>query len=148
MGNRLIRAITTVLGVGYLPIMPGTWGSIAAIGLYWAIKGNIYLYVGITLGVSIIGFMTCGRACNIFGGEDPREVVIDEFCGMLITLLFIPFSLLNVILGFFIFRAIDILKVYPTNRLEKIGSGYGVMLDDLAGGIMANLILQIIVRII
>ncbi len=86
-------------------------------------------------------------AVNIYKKKDPSHVVIDEVCGYLFTMILIPFTWVNVILGFFLFRALDITKPYPIRKVEKLKDGYGIVLDDVLAGIYANIIMQIFIRL-
>ena len=75
-------------------------------------------------------------------------IIIDEVCGMLLALFFVPYSLFIVILGFFLFRIFDILKPPPAKRMEKITGSLGIMFDDIVAALYTNFILQIITRIL
>ncbi len=143
MRNKIIRSVSTVFGIGYLPLMPGTFASLAGLLLYLVIRHNIHLYLGITIFLLIAGLYVSGKAEKLFGKDDPGEIVIDELCGMLIVYLFIPFTLFNLITGFIIFRVLDIIKLYPISRLERLKGGWGIMLDDITAGIFANIMLQV-----
>ena len=144
MRDKMTRIISTVLGIGYLPLMPGTFSSAAGAACYLLIKDSAPIQAAAAAFVTIAGFMTASRAERLFGKTDPKEIVIDELSGMLFSYLFIPYCPFNLVAGFFIFRAIDIFKVYPANRLEGLGGARGIMLDDIAGGIMTNIILRAI----
>lgn len=85
-----------------------------------------------------------GRAENIFG-EDSKKIVLDESLGMIISLLSIQKSLLFYSLAFILFRGIDIIKPFPLRELEKLGGGWGVILDDVFAGFYTNLILHLII---
>ncbi len=86
-------------------------------------------------------------AVDIYNKKDPSHVVIDEVCGYLFTMILIPFTWVNVIVGLFLFRVLDITKPYPIRKIEKIKGGYGIVLDDVLAGIYANIIMQIFIRI-
>lgn len=86
------------------------------------------------------------QAVNIYKSKDPSQIVIDEVCGYLFTMILIPFNWVNVIVGFFLFRILDILKPYPIRKIENLRDGYGIVLDDVLAGIYANIILQIFIR--
>lgn len=148
MGERVNRALSTFFGIGYLPVMPGTYASLAGLLIYLCLKNNLYAYLAVTLLLTVTGFIVSRRAEELFGSQDPNEVVIDEVSGMLVAYLFVPFSVNAVVAGFLIFRLVDIVKVFPINLLERIKGGTGIMIDDVVGGIMTNIILQIIFRII
>ncbi len=87
-----------------------------------------------------------GEAEKIYGGKDAGMIVIDEACGILLSLFLVPFSLYSVILGFFLFRAMDVLKPPPAGRAEKLSGAAGVMLDDIVAALYTNIILQVIFR--
>ena len=169
----LALAIATC-GVGYLPIAPGTWGSAVGVGLYlllrWATlrfvwpgagadrflrldRGIVFLpleLVVITL-VTLIGIWAASRVERLEGKKDPGKVVIDEVAGQLIALLPIPLSfgagLPWVIIGFFLFRAFDIVKPFPIHQLEALPSGTGIVVDDLGAGAYAALVLSILIAL-
>ena len=147
MRNRLIRILSTVFGVGYSPLVPGTCGSLAGLLLYLLIRNNLFLYLGITVLSMIVGFAVAGKAEELFKTKDPREVVIDELSGMLIVYLLVPYSLSNLVIGFIIFRLMDFLKLYPIQKLERLSRGWGIMLDDIAAAVYTNIILQILIHI-
>jgi len=141
MRIKVLKAVSTVLGVGYMPIAPGTFGSLAGLIAYFAVFRSLYAHVALICASLIAGFIVCRRAKEIFGSEDPKEVVIDEFTGMLITYLFVPISPVNIALGFILFRLFDITKAYPARRLELVKGGAGIMLDDILAAVYANIIL-------
>jgi phosphatidylglycerophosphatase A len=87
------------------------------------------------------------QAVNIYESEDPSQIVIDEVCGYLFTMVLIPFNWVNVITGFILFRILDILKPYPIRNIEKFRGGYGIVLDDVLAGIYANILMQIFIRV-
>jgi len=141
----LTKLIGTFFYVGYFPLIPGTAGSLAGVLIYFLLKDNILTYI-LTLSVLLIlGFLVCGRVEGLMRKKDPPNVVIDEVCGMLLSLLFLPYNIKLVILAFFIFRILDTLKPYPIGRLEKLKGSLGVMGDDIAAGIYTNIILQVVV---
>ena len=96
---------------------------------------------------TIISVILSGKAEKIYG-HDARKIVIDEWAGMFIALILVPYSLLNYLIAFVAFRLLDAIKVYPANRAEKLPSGWGVTADDVVAGIQANLITQLTVYII
>ncbi|MFY9402801.1 MAG: phosphatidylglycerophosphatase A [Candidatus Omnitrophota bacterium] len=144
----LVRLLGTFFYIGYLPLIPGTFGSLAGIALYLLVQKNPWVYLFLTLLLIIIGFWVSNKAEKLMGRKDPSCVVIDEVCGMLVSLLFIPFNLRFLIIAFVFFRILDTLKPFPSGRLEKRGGGIGVMSDDLIAGIYTNLILQAVLRLI
>jgi phosphatidylglycerophosphatase A len=101
-------------------------------------------YIGISIFLLIVGFLTSGRAENIFGIKDDRRIVIDEVCGMLLSLLFIPYKRLYYLMGFLLFRLFDICKPYPMRKLELMPGSAGIMLDDIVAALYTNLVLRVI----
>ena len=144
----LCRLIATVFFAGHIPFAPGTFGSLAALFLYYLIKGNP-LAVTAALGLSLLaGFLSAGTAEKYFRKKDPRCIVIDEFTGMLIALLFLPPHPAYILAAFFLFRFFDVVKVWPIAGLERLKGSAGIMLDDIVAGLYTNLILQAIHKIL
>lgn len=96
---------------------------------------------------TIISIYVSGRAETIYG-HDARKIVIDEWAGMLVTLILLPYSLTNYFIAFVAFRVFDILKITPARQAERLPTGWGVTGDDIVAGIQANLFTQLIVYII
>ena len=138
------RLVATGLFAGYSPIVPGTAGSLVGVGIY-AIPGMetpVVLSLA-TLAVLFLGANVSGRMEKKLG-EDPQIIVIDEIIGMWISLLFLPKRLLVVLIAFILFRIYDTFKPPPARQLERVGHGWGVMLDDVAAGVYANLTVRLI----
>ena len=154
MKKNLSKFIATFAGVGLFPIAPGTVGSIAGIGVLWAISLVPYDYYQILLQLLFlivfipIGVIASSAYEKYFGKIDPGEVVVDEVVGMMITLFALPFSLFNIIVGFILFRFFDILKPFPIGKLQNIKGGWGIMADDIAAGIVSTIILRILITFI
>ena len=142
----IIKLISSCFFLGYFPFMSGTIASLAGVGLYLLIKDNNIAYLITMLVVIILGFLTCGKAEDIFGKKDSGKIVIDELAGILIALYFLPFRLSYLIAAFVIFRVLDILKPYPLRKIENLKGSCGVMLDDIAAAVCTNVIMQIIIR--
>jgi phosphatidylglycerophosphatase A len=147
MERFLTRVLSTFFYVGYLPLIPGTFGSLAGLILYFLVRGSPVNYAALTCAVTLAGFLVCGRAERSSGKSDPRQVVIDEVSGMLISLLFIPYDLRLALIGFFLFRLLDTLKPFPCGRLERLKGSLGIMGDDLIAAIYTNLILQAAIKL-
>jgi len=92
----------------------------------------------------IVGSVTGTVAETHFGRSDPREVVLDEVMGMLITLYLVPVGWMGAIVGFLLFRAADVVKPFPANRLERLEGGLGVMADDAMAAIYANIVMRVL----
>ena len=145
----LIKILTSVFYIGYSKFVPGTLASLAGFLVYvFFIKGNAALHLGLTILVTIIGFGLSARAEEIFNKKDARQIVIDDFYGMWVSLLFLPYSFKLSLAGFILFRIMDGLKPYPIYKVEKINGSLGVMGDDLLAGIFVNITLQALLRLI
>lgn len=141
-------AIATALGVGYVPVAPGTFGSAVGLILWMLLRTSSTIVQAVVIIVLlVIGSITGGVAERHFGRTDPRQVVIDEAMGMLITLYLIPVGWLGALVGFLLFRAADVMKPFPANRLERLPGGFGVMADDGMAAIYANLALRLLLLV-
>jgi phosphatidylglycerophosphatase A len=137
-------SIATALGIGYVRVAPGTFGSAVGLLLWLALPPTAAAQgIAIVL-VSALGVWSGGIAERHFSATDPAPVVIDEVLGMLVTLFLVPVGWAAAIAGFLLFRAFDVFKPYPANRLERLHGGVGVMADDAMAAIYAHLALRLI----
>ena len=141
------RLIASFFYLGHSPFMPGTVGSFAGLIVYFLVKNNDILYGFMILFLFFLGVLFAGEAEKQYHKKDARMIVIDEACGMMLSLFFVPVSVYSVIAGFFIFRIFDILKPPPAKRMEKLTGAMGIMFDDIVAAIYTNIILQIIFRV-
>ncbi|MBF0495279.1 MAG: phosphatidylglycerophosphatase A [Deltaproteobacteria bacterium] len=134
---------------GLSPFAPGTVGTAAAIPLY-LILANLSKasYLISTLVVIIVGIWVAGRGEKISETKDPSWIVIDEIAGFLVTMAFVPFTFSKpwtIVAGFLLFRFFDIVKPYPVRLIERrMPGGLGIVLDDVAAGIYANIFLHLL----
>lgn len=167
----LSLAVTT-FGVGYLPLMPGTFGSMVGVFVYlgfssldgiwehhWApmhqlvqaqAQGfSIAAFLTLFLLFVLLGVWAAGRATELLGNLDPPQAVVDEVIGQLITFLFVPFGIGWPLLlaGFLLFRLFDIWKPYPIDYLQVLPGGIGVCADDILAGVYAGVCLSVIYAI-
>lgn len=158
-------------GVGYLPLAPGTWGSLLAIGIYFGLQSFTFRLIRISAslrGVSrfspwsvfiavelvflsvviLLGIWAASRTEKLLARKDPGKVVIDEVAGQLIALLpivrFLDPGWITIISAFLLFRLFDIVKPYPARRLESLESGLGIMADDIVAGAYAAVLVSIV----
>lgn len=165
----LALAIATC-GVGYLPLAPGTWGSLVGVGLYLLLEAvslrllfaraarnsltmmsvetpRLALLLVVVFVVTMAGIWAATRVERLLGRKDPSVVVIDEVAGQLIALLSAPtlvYGWWGIISAFLLFRVFDIWKPYPARRLEQLESGLGIMTDDVVAGAYAAVVNSII----
>ena len=141
-------------GVGYLPLAPGTFGSLVAVGIFLLFArvmtgGPLVAAVLVAiLVVTFAGIWAGTRTEELSGRKDPGKIVVDEVAGQLIALLplvFVKWSMLTVMVSFILFRFFDIVKPYPANRLQELKGGAGVMFDDLVAGAYAAIIVGVLV---
>lgn len=139
-------------GVGYLPLVPGTFGSLVGVGLFLLLVRTNPLVVGVAIvAVTLVGIWAATRTEQLSDRKDPGKIVVDEVAGQLIALfpltLFARWSTLAVIISFILFRFFDIVKPYPANRLQELNGGAGVMFDDLVAGVYGAVIVSIFLKI-
>ena len=146
MRNFLIKSIATVGGVGFLPVAPGTWATVVGVVIAYSLGNNLPVYSILLLVLLILGIMTTGIIEKQMNQKDPGILVIDEVVGVMIALWGLPLIWSVMICGFFLFRAFDMFKIYPINRLESQPGGWGIMLDDCMAGVYTNIILRIALR--
>ena len=130
--------------VGFFPFAPGTIGSAAGIGVYLLCRaGGLLPYeIPLIIALYVVGVALTVPAERALGCVDAGPIVIDEVMGMLITLAFIPVGWIGMLLGFLLFRALDVYKPFPARQLEHLHGGLGVMSDDAMAAIYANLLLR------
>lgn len=129
--------VATLGTIGRFSKMPGTIGSIVACAI-WIASGSIPMWV--IIAVAVIGAVASDKYEKAVEREDPPEVVIDEVVGCWISCW--SFDLTYAIVALFLFRIIDITKPFPVRQTERLPGGIGIMADDVAGGIMVNLLLR------
>ncbi len=138
------RLLTSVGGLGFFPLFPGTVTSLAVVTvLYWGLPGKTLLLMLLII-CSFLG-MTLTPLIEERQGNDPSEITLDEVAGQLMTFIFTDgWSLPLLIAGFLLFRLFDIIKPLAINDLQKIPGGPGVVLDDLLAGLYSALILAVL----
>jgi phosphatidylglycerophosphatase A len=142
--KRLAVFIATSGGAGYFPIAPGTVGSAVGIAIFFLTRGwPLAWQVALVAAISIVGIWAGSVAGRHFGSEDPGQVVIDEVAGQLVTLLATGAGLGGMVLGFFVFRILDIIKPWPARGFERLPGGLGIMADDLMVGVYGNVLVRL-----
>lgn len=150
--KKLPQHIATLGFVGFMPIAPGTWGTGAAALFVYLLAYKLdmttilgdYLLIAIFIPLFILGVYAAGKSEKLLGKTDSGHIVIDEVCGYLITMLFLPKTLPWLIAGFFVFRLFDVVKPPPVRQVERaVHGGLGVMLDDVLAAVYSNICLQL-----
>lgn len=157
------RWIASCFGLGWLPVAPGTWGSLPPVVLFAVLTHLdvpavcIAAVLAALVVVASVACVACVPAvAALLARTDPGEVVIDEVAGQAVTFLiaawFLPADLpmkhccLVAAIGFLLFRALDITKPWPIRKLEALPGGWGVLADDLLAGVFAAVVLSIVVK--
>lgn len=162
-----IALFLSTWGVGYLPLAPGTFGSMVGVIIYlifawvnaaagsylfghgwreaqihaasWAVISILFLLF------CLAGIWAAGRSTGIFGDKDPSRAVVDEVMGQLIVFFFVPFGVHwgYILAGFLLFRLFDIWKPYPIDDLQALPAGIGICADDVLAGVYAGICIAI-----
>jgi phosphatidylglycerophosphatase A len=141
--RRLGVLIATAGGAGYFPIAPGTVGSAVGVVIYlMTMAWPAAWQIGLVAAVSVIGIWAANQSEGHFGRKDPGHVVIDEVAGQLLTLLLTGVGLKGAIIGFLLFRVLDVVKPWPARRFEALGGGLGIVADDLMAGFYGWLLMR------
>lgn len=131
--------VATGGGLGSVPLMPGTVGSLAGAAVCFPMLHLAWpLYLGLTALLAALAIWVSGQAAEELGQADPPSVIVDEFVGMWVAALAIPFQLYDLAAVFLLFRLFDVLKPVPLPRLERLPGGFGIVADDLAAGLLAR----------
>ncbi len=156
-GGYLAIALSTA-GVGFLPLAPGTWGSLVGVAIYVAAsflageypafpKPLCFAITAVLLsGFALLAFWSSKKAAEQMGGKDPQVIVIDEILGQLVTFVFIGFTMSwpLIVAGFVLFRVFDIWKPYPVRKFESLPDGIGICADDIVAGVYAGVVLSVV----
>ena len=142
--KRLGLFIATCGYIGYAPVAPGTFGSAVGLLVFYGVRstGSVAVELAAIAIIFALGLWAGTVAEHHFGGIDPGPVVLDEVFGMLITLALLPVNLTGVIVGFLVFRVLDVIKPWPSARFERLPGGLGVMADDGMAAIYGNLVMR------
>jgi phosphatidylglycerophosphatase A len=145
--NFIEKLFGSGLYTGYIPFIPGTFGSLAALIIYY-IPGfeNPLILIPAIIIFTFYGIYVGNKFENVYG-KDPSQCTIDEFVGMWISLLFLPKILLISLFTFLLWRILDIIKPFPARNFEKLKGGLGIMLDDITSGVYSLIIVHIILII-
>jgi phosphatidylglycerophosphatase A len=133
------RLLATFFGVGLFPLIPGTAASaVAALGYKFALHGlSLPLYVLVIAGLAVAGGVAAAVHAAELRAPDPGRIVVDEVCGQLVALAFLPPDWTAVAAAFVLFRVFDIIKPWPIRKLERLPGGWGIMADDVGAGLAA-----------
>lgn len=141
--QRLGFFLATCGPVGYVPVASGTFGAAIGILVWMLVDATGSAAVEAATIAALLAAGTWGSTiAERRLGVDPSPVIIDEVVGMLVTLAFIELSAMGVVVGFLVFRVLDIVKPWPADRFEHLPGGLGIMADDVMAGVYGNLLLR------
>jgi phosphatidylglycerophosphatase A len=149
---RWATLVATFFGVGLLRPGPGTWGSAATVLLWWLVAHWIapgwqaLAAIALAALAVAVGIPAATQVCRASGLKDPQFVVIDEVAGQFITLIAAPVAWKSLLLGFILFRGFDIVKPPPVRQLEHLPEGFGIVIDDVAAGLYALAVMQVVLH--
>ncbi|MBF0131280.1 MAG: phosphatidylglycerophosphatase A [Magnetococcales bacterium] len=138
--------VATLGGIGRLGAAPGTLGTLATLPLCWVVmRTGMAWHLLVLAVVVVVGTWAAHRSASLLENKDPKEVVVDEMAGMLLTMVGASEGWFGLWVGFLAFRLFDIWKPWPVNWLDRhVSGGWGIMVDDLAAGIYAGLVVTIV----
>lgn len=139
-----VHFLSLGFGSGLAPKAPGTFGTLAAVPLYWLLSAaTLPVYLAVVIALTVLGVWLCDHTARALGVHDHPAIVWDEVAGYLITMIAAPAGWQWLLLGFVLFRLFDILKPWPIRWIDRqVHGGLGIMLDDVLAGAMAWLVLQ------
>ena len=145
MLNKFIVNFCTLFNLGFIKFMPGTFGSLISLPIGYIILKlfGFWIFILIITLLLAISYYAITEYLIAKKSKDPKEIIIDEFIGQFIALIFIPDTILGLLASFLLFRFFDITKLYPVNKAEKIPGAIGVLADDVVAGLMAACIIII-----
>ena len=139
----------TMFGLGKVKLIPGTFGSLAGLAIWFLIADlSLPTYLIVVAISGLCGVFICGAAAKKMGVHDHGGIVWDEFVGLWIAMTALPVSWTSVLLGFGLFRFFDIIKPWPISWIDKnLTGGWGIMLDDVAAGAAASLTIYMLMSL-
>ncbi len=142
----IYELIATGFFVGRSPYAPGTLGTLVGVPIVYLVAFNPWTILASVVFLFVVGLISSNEVIKLTGGQDPKQVVIDEIAGYVSCFLLVEPTLKTYILAFLLFRLIDIVKPFPINLFERFQGAFGVMLDDLAAGLLTSFILFLLLK--
>lgn len=142
-----IHFLALGFGTGLAPVMPGTFGTLAALPFLLLFPYlSVILQILLIIAVCCVGFWLCDKTAKDMKVHDHSAIVWDEVAGMMITMIAIPITVTHLLLGFILFRIFDIVKPWPISLLDKnVHGGVGIMVDDIFAGLFSLAVLHVLV---
>ena len=148
--RRLAVFLATCGYIGYAPVAPGTFGSAAGLAIFALLRasGSTFVEIAAIAAIYAVGIWSASETERYFDRTDPGPIVLDEVLGMLITLALLPVNTAGAIVGFLLFRALDVVKPWPSRQFEQLHGGLGVMSDDAMAAVYGNVIMRILLALV
>jgi phosphatidylglycerophosphatase A len=146
MRNKLVLFFASGFGLGYAPLVPGTFGTLLGVALYFFLgRINLWIFIPILAALILLSFWLADQTEQILLTRDPQLVVIDEVAGYLVTMVSFSSNWKYLLAGFLLFRFFDIMKIWPASYFDKSAKrGWAVVMDDVAAGVYANIVMQVL----
>lgn len=145
MKRTFVKLVASGFYTGYSPLVPGTTGTVPAWLIAWFLIGGNQVALGIASVIMFFVSVWSATEAEKIYGHDAKKIVADEWIGMFLTLLFVPYSLVNYGIGFVAFRVFDVIKIPPAAQAERMPRGWGVTMDDVVAAVQANIATQVII---
>jgi len=145
LGERLQHLVAIGGPIGFIPWVPATFASLATAAVCWLAPPTATTVVLLTALLLLVGAWTASTAERLLQTEDPRNVVIDEIAGQLLSFAFLaPLNWKIALAGLALFRLFDVAKPFPARAAERLPAGWGIMVDDLVAGLYAAIVLYLL----
>ena len=146
MLNSFLIQLATYFSIGKISKAPGTVATVATIPLWYLLaQTGPLIYMIVTFALIPIGVIAAQAYEDLSQSHDSKEIVIDEVVGYLITMTWLPLTWQSMLIGFIVFRFLDIVKPPPIRQLDRnVKGGFGVMVDDIVAGIIGSVIMQVL----
>ena len=150
MGRSPVRWVAFGLGVGLVPMGPGTFGTLLAVPLVLLLAFlGPWLYAIVCVALVGMAIMVADRVEHQLGQEDPGVIVIDEVAGFVVAMAFLPAKLWVVVIAFTIFRVLDIFKPPPIDWIERrFKGGVAIVADDVVAGLLTNAVVHLLLLLV
>jgi phosphatidylglycerophosphatase A len=144
------KILATFFGLGLFPVAPGTLASaVASLAYATVLHGLAWpLYLLLLVFLFFAGAAASAVHAAELGRPDPGQIVVDEVCGQLLALAFLPAAWVPVAISFILFRFFDIIKPWPIRKLEKLPGGWGIMADDIGAGLAAAALSRLVLLLV
>lgn len=145
--NQIEKLVGSGFYTGYIPLASGTFGSIAALLIYFIPNFEKPYVIIPAILIAVVWGIRIGTKFEHVYGKDPTECTIDEIAGMWISLLFLPKDIFIALIAFVVWRTMDIIKPFPARKSESLNGGLGIMMDDIISAIFSLIIVHLILVI-